>query len=113
MLVEQVIHKVFNHYSIPIEYISNSTRKVFQSKLYRMGNVMCHLGGPKRKKQMSNWEHGRLSTWLFQIPMKDANMHLQTLLVRAQAESAHLRTELEKVRVPLHHESCSVRYLHV
>lgn len=120
MLVERVIHKVFNHYSIPVKYISNCTRNVFQRKLYKMGIIISRLNGPKRKKQIGSWVCGRLSTWLFNVSMKDVNMHLQkkndvlkAQLVEAQEksqhfekeyqsctlESARLCTELDKVRM--------------
>ena len=54
-LLDHVIIKAFNQYSIPLD-ITDNIRNSFSSKLWRMGQQMAKLGGYSRRKHLEMWK---------------------------------------------------------
>ena len=75
--IERVIHKVFQHYSIPKECISDNIRARFKTKLWRIGKAISLMGGPKRKQQLHKWKEGSQSTWLLSTDLAAVHNQLQ------------------------------------
>ena len=85
ILIERVIKRVFKEYKIPLD-ISTTTRSIFKSKLWRMGQALSKLGGTKRQHQLDLWKE---SVWSFSVDTKEMG---QQFLKRKH----HLETRLEK-----------------
>ena len=63
--LECVITEVFNHNAIPLD-ISDAIRATFKSKLWRMGNSLSKLGGPRHSQKIDRWADPG-SIWSFTV----------------------------------------------
>lgn len=99
--IERVIKKAFKQYDIPVE-ISDKTRSIFKSKLWRMGQALSKLGGTKRKQQIDAWKE---SDWSFLV---DTNEISQQLINRKRHHKVQLENELVK-RQKLESDSASLK----
>lgn len=91
LLIERVIMKVFNHYSIPLN-VADSVRTTFRSKLWRMGKKLSTLGGTNREEQLRRW---KASIWSLKI---DSNEVLRQLRKRTLQTEHQLEYEISKRR---------------
>ena len=63
LAVERVIVKLFTHHKCQV-VITDRLRSLFTTKLWRMGKLLCSLGGKARSKVYSKWAE---SKWTIQL----------------------------------------------
>lgn len=91
LLIERVITKVFNHYSIPLT-VTDPIRATFRSKLWRMGKKLSTLGGTSREEQLRRW---KASIWSLKV---DSDEVLRQLRKRTRQTEHQLECEVSKRR---------------
>ena len=79
-MIERIIHKTFQKYSIPMQAINNNVREQFKSKIWRMGKRYFTFGGPGREKQLKLWKVGPclMSTWVLTVDITYLHNNLQS-----------------------------------
>ena len=95
ILLERVIYKVFQHYDIPLEYITDKIRAAFHIKLCGMGKQIAELGTFKKTKQLSKWKNGSGCSWTLTVNIGDANKCLKHQLDQQIAKCQTLERDLE------------------
>ena len=86
ILIERIIHKVYQQYSIPLKTIDDRTRAQFATKLWRMGKIISGLGGPKKEQKLQSWKDGKFSNWILSIDIKQLHSQLQQDHEQLQSE---------------------------
>ena len=97
--IEHVIKRVFKEYNISLD-ISDKTRSIFKSKLWRMGQSLSKLGGSKRKQRINQWKE---SDWIFSVDPKEVS---HQFIKRKRQLEVQLETEKKK-RQKLESDSAS------